>query len=280
MPAGKIKRWNTRYRLNKHTFLKIIRTRFLISLALMLLSAGYSLGQHPVLLNMIHYDEDRFHFGFVLGVNQANVALRPIGDLTTHNFDSTYIPDILPLPDSAHVLTVQSSPSFGFVVSIIGDVRIGHYMNLRFIPTLAFGDRTLQYTLLTYRKGVATPMSFSKPVPSTYVSFPLEMKFKSKRYNNFRAYVMTGAQYTLDLASQAKKREQKNADQKIVKFMANDVYAELGVGFDFYNEYFKFAVELKMMYGLMDVLKREHNLYTDSIESLKSKIFQLSFTFE
>jgi hypothetical protein len=87
-------------------------------------------------------------------------------------------------------------------------------------------------------------------------------------------------QYTLDLASQAKKREQKNADQKIVKFNGSDIYAETGVGFEFYNEWFKFGVELKMMYGLTDVLKRERNIYTDGIQSLKSKIFQLSFTFE
>ena len=35
-----------------------------------------------------------------------------------------------------------------------------------------------------------------------------------------------------------------------------------------------------MMYGLTDVLKRENNLYTNSIEKVNSKIFQVSFTFE
>jgi hypothetical protein len=112
------------------------------------------------------------------------------------------------------------------------------------------------------------------------VNFPLELKFKSTRYNNFRAYLLTGAQYTLDLASQAKKREQKANGEKIVKFNPNDFYVEAGVGFDFYNEWFKFGIELKMMYGLMDVLKRENNIYTNGIASLKSKIFQISFSFE
>jgi len=58
------------------------------------------------------------------------------------------------------------------------------------------------------------------------------------------------------------------------------MYVEAGVGFDFYNEWFKLALELKMMYGLFDQLKRENNIYTNSIESLKSKIFQFSVTFE
>jgi outer membrane protein W len=108
----------------------------------------------------------------------------------------------------------------------------------------------------------------------------LEVKYKSVRYNNFRPYLLAGVQYSLDLASQAKKREQKNRNEKIVKFSQNDIYAEAGVGFDFYNEWFKFGLELKMMYGFMDVLKRENNIYTESVARINSKIFQVSFTFE
>jgi outer membrane protein W len=120
----------------------------------------------------------------------------------------------------------------------------------------------------------------TKKIPSTYINFPLEIKYKSVRYNNFRPYLLAGVQYSLDLASQAKKREQKNRAEKVVKFNQNDVYVEAGVGFDFYNEWFKFGLEIKMLYGLMDVLKRENNIYTESIDKVSSKIFQVSFTFE
>jgi hypothetical protein len=242
--------------------------------------AGKAYGQKEWILNMPFYDQDKFHFGFVLGTNLTYATIRPISDLSTHNFDSLYIPDILPLPDSAKVLSITSSPSPGFVISIVSNMRLGDNFDLRFIPSLSFGDRNLVYSITTYRKEKTTQALITKRVPSTYVTFPLELKFKSDRYNNFRAYLMGGAQYTLDLASQAKKREQHNADQKIVKFNQNDVYLEAGVGFDFYNEWFKLALELKMMYGLFDQLKRENNLYTNSIQSLKSKIFQFSVTFE
>ena len=122
--------------------------------------------------------------------------------------------------------------------------------------------------------------SIIKKIPSTYINFPLEIKYKARRYNNFRPYLLTGVQYSLDLASNAKKREQKNRSEKIIKFNQNDVYLEAGVGFDFYNEWFKMGIELKMMYGLFDILKRENNIYTESLERVNSKIFQLSFTFE
>ena len=229
---------------------------------------------------MPRYDQDLFHFGFVLGVNQSLLTLRPISDLASRKFDSTYLPDILPLPDSARILSISSSSTPGFVISIVSNMRLGSHFDLRFIPSLSFGDRSLLYTIEVFRKGRDSIVSATKKVPSTYVNFPLELKFKSTRYNNFRAYMLTGAQYTIDLASQAKKREQKSNGEKIVKFNANDFYVEAGVGFDFYNEWFKFGIELKMMYGLLDVLKRENNVYTNGIASLKSRVFQVSFTFE
>ncbi len=239
-----------------------------------------------VVLNMPNYDQESlFHFGFVLGVNQSLITVKPISDLRTHVFDSIFIPDILPLPDSAKVLSITSSPVPGFVISIVGNMQIGKHLELQFVPSLSFGDRTINYDFETYqfRPGEKNPVqrvSRTKKVPSTYINFPIEIKYKSVRYNNFRPYLLTGVQYSLDLASQAKKREQKNKNEKIVKFNQNDIYVEAGVGFDFYNEWFKFGLELKMMYGLMDVLKHENNIYTESVDKVNSKIFQLSLTFE
>jgi hypothetical protein len=244
------------------------------------------MAQRAVVLNMPDYDlESKFHFGFILGVNVSHASIRPIADLRTRIYDSTYIPDILPMPDSAKVLGITSSPVPGFVVSIVANMQMGKHFELQFVPSLSFGDRTLNYDIETYqfRPGNPEPVqqvNIIKKVPSTYINFPIEIKYKAVRYNNFRPYLLTGLQYSLDLASNAKKREQKNRNEKIVKFNQNDLYAEAGVGFDFYNEWFKMGVELKMMYGLTDILKRENNIYTASLENVNSKIFQLSFTFE
>ena len=53
-----------------------------------------------------------------------------------------------------------------------------------------------------------------------------------------------------------------------------------GIGFDFYCTYFKFSTELKMSFGFVNLLKEEDNMYATSVTSLKSKILQISFTFE
>ena len=272
--------------INYNASLKAARSviAFLVFLAIVIPFSVKS--QRRVVLNMPNYDQSLFHFGFVLGVNQCFASIRPIDNLPAHVFTSEFIPenDILPKPDSVIVQSISSSPIPGFVIGILANMRMGDHFDLRFIPSLAFGDRTINYDIITYTPipggTLIDTLSIPKKIPSTYIIFPIEIRYKAVRYNNFRPYLMVGAQYSLDLASNAKKREEKNANEKIVKLNPSDFFLEGGVGFDFYNEWFKFGVELKMMYGFNDILKREHNFYTDSIERLSSKIFQLSLTFE
>ena len=181
------------------------------------------------------------------------------------------VPDFISL-DS--VFVVQSTPQWGFNIGIVSNLRLGEYSDLRFIPTLSFGERILNYTLEDSNKVV---LNATRKIESTFLDFPLLVKFKSKRLNNVRAYVIAGVQYSVDLASQAKKKDKKNS---LVKIKENDFLYEVGVGFDFYLYYFKFATELKMSYGVGDLLKRDGTVYTKSIDKLNSKIFQLSFLFE
>lgn len=55
---------------------------------------------------------------------------------------------------------------------------------------------------------------------------------------------------------------------------------EIGFGTDFYLEYFKFGIEIKMSYGIRDILDRDNTPLTDPIDKLSTKMFLLSLTFE
>jgi len=149
---------------------------------------------------------------------------------------------------------------------------------LRFIPSLSFGERLLFYNIITYKNDVKESVEMRKGITSTLVEFPLELKYKSRRLNNVAAYVLGGVKYSIDLASQ--KKAQQNSSDITVKLNRHDISLELGVGFDFYTTYFKFGTELKMGYGLNNLIIRESNIYTNSIDQLRSKVFLLSFTFE
>lgn len=237
-----------------------MKTKILILFILLwIISLGTVNAQKVRIPNNPNYDLKRYHFGFMLGLNQMNFVIKPIENLKL--FDTLY--------------GIESTPELGFNIGIVADLRLSEYLNLRFIPSLAFGERTLNYFIKFNNQVVA---NVAKKVESTYIEFPLEFKLRSQRMTNTRAYVLGGAKYCIDLASQEKKKDDNDVYQ--IKLQKNDLQVQLGVGFDFYLVYFKLGTELKMCYGLNDLLIRESNIYTDGIQSLKTKMFQFSITFE
>ena len=209
--------------------------------------------------NLDNFDNKIIHFGFVLGVNSADFAL------------DNYLNDSL--------LILESQKQSGFNLGIISDLHLGPYFNLRFIPTLSFMQRDLEYTYKFYDN--PRNEKIIKPVESTFVEFPLNLKYRSVRDKNFATYLMFGGKYCYDLASQNKTDNNgARLDDIVIKLNRHNYLWEAGVGFDFFLEYFKFSPELKMSYGLNNVLIDDGTFFSTPLESLKSKIFTLSFTFE
>jgi hypothetical protein len=209
--------------------------------------------------NLPKFDKRRYHFGFLIGVNQMNFALKTVDNY--ESFDS--------------LRYIKTLPQLGFNIGIVGSLRITDRLNFRFVPTLAFGDRGVQYEFVT-KDG--SRLIQTKRVESTFMDFPVYLKYKSRRLTNAQAFVLGGAKYSVDLASQAKKRNK--GDDIPVKLRKSDYILEVGFGFDFFLPYFKMGTELKMSYGLRDLLYREDNIYNNSINRLNTKIFQFSLTFE
>ncbi len=238
-------------------------------LALLLLisvTSGVSAQRHAFgVPNLTHYDNKIYHFGFSLGVGTYNYIISTNPDLT--HLDGC---------DSLRVVNPRAGKSFGF--GIVSDVRMGKYFDLRFIPSFSFPDCQLQYFCKTdvpnssYANGNANGIVF--------LDLPLLVKFKSTRMmNNVRAYVLAGAQYSFNLVYSKAKDIANNSANDVLLVSAHDVMAQVGVGFDFYCTYFKLATELKFSLGLMNQLQQE-GLYLGSLNSLRSKGFQISITFE
>jgi hypothetical protein len=233
-------------------------------------------GQRRKVFNLPKYDIAEYHFGFMVGLNRMDFTVKPAADLHTRIYSSEATPDLN--VDSSMLLSVNSTPTLGFMVGIVGDKRLGRYFNLRFTPTLSFGERYLNYNVLGYDSEGESIIEIQKNIPSAFLDFPIFIKYKSKRLNNMRAYVIAGGQYSLDLASNAKRRDETAIE--VVKLKKHDVYAVMGLGFDFYNNWFKFGLELRVNFGIFDILQREETIYTQGIEKLNSKLIQLAMTFE
>ena len=260
---------------------------------------------------LANYENEPYHFGFLLAYNQMMYTIQAVEEYqnmslpTTPNpwpqgpFDASRIPYL-------YVYNIETRQTPGFTVGIIGSKRLGRYFDLRFIPSLSFSDRQLDYTIATQDvNGVVTvlPKPENKPIFTTFVEFPLNIKYRSKRYNNIGAYLMAGINPKLDLASQKKNTIttflydangniilDPNGEPVTTTLINNlvtkrfDCAAEIGVGFDIYNQWFKMGVEIKMSYGFLDIVKRSMGgntlIYTAPIDQLRNKMFQFSLIFE
>jgi len=255
----------------------VLRKVFIVFTVLaFLIPVAASYGQSRKVMNLPKYDYAQYHFGFTIGLNQMLFTIKPAADLNTRVYTNLQTPELF--IDSSMLLAVNSTPTFGFSIGINSDLRLGRHFNLRFVPDLSFGERYINYYILGFTGDSTTLIDVKKNVGSVFIDFPFYIKYKSKRHNNMLAYIIAGGQYSLDIASNA--RKQDIGGQTVVKLKKNDFYALVGVGFDFYNPWFKLGVELRMAYGLFDMLKRDNTIYTQGIEKLDSKIFQLCFTFE
>lgn len=235
----------------------------LLALASILIFPAISFAQFPTkykekkMLNLRKYDRRMFHFGFVLGTNYTDLSVKNVENLA--GLDSVYV--------------VEPTGAVGFNLGIVSDMRLGEHFNLRFIPGISFVGRGMNYTLIE-RDTVTT--TYEKTVTSVFLEIPLYFKFRSRRINNWRVYIMGGGKFLYDMAS----KEEVESDEIILKLKREDYTWDLGVGVDFYLEYFKMSVEARMAFGLNNLLVEDQTVFTNSIESLKSKTFLFSIYFE
>ena len=234
----------------------------LILLAVLLSTSGSYAQKRQTkqkLKNLEKYDHQRIHFGFLLGVNNANFIVKPNPDIK--DLDSVYV--------------VEAKGESGFTLGIVSNLMLGRYFDLRFIPSLSFSRRKLEYTLVSENR---PPITRVKTIESTFLEFPLQVKFKSVRLTNGRAFVVGGFRYSIDLASQ---KDVEKEDEEIVKLKRSDYAYEIGFGIDIYLRYFKLSPVIMLSLGMNNMLvKEEGNLFSESIDRLYSKIFQFGLTFQ
>lgn len=244
--------------------------------------------------NLIMYDTEPYHFGFILAINQMSYSFDFVKDYQFIPHPSFEYPDHMDphfTPEATYyMLSIEPIYQPGFTVGVVGNLRLGKYFDLRLIPSLSFGTRTIKYYM--YREADFLPEELKlieeqKSIFSTFIEFPLHVKYKSKRLNNVAAYVIAGGNFKIDLASQKKwdidiqsPQGQQMTVTNNIRVKKIDVAAEIGAGFDFYTSYFKFGIEAKMSFGLLNVLDSQNLIYDSSIENLQNRTFQISLTFE
>ncbi|MEA2041488.1 MAG: porin family protein [Bacteroidota bacterium] len=225
--------------------------------------SGYS--QADVLQNLKGYDRQRLHFGFSVGLNTGNFSIR-----NSDNFFSTSEID--------EIYAIETIQSVGFQLGPISNLRLGEYFDLRLLVLLTFSQRDLEYYTLKDTTNTSLVYDYYKmKLSSTFIEFPLQLKYKAARMKNVRPYVIVGVNPKIDLSARKKIPE---IEMPKIRLQQKDLYYEFGAGFDFYTPYFKFSTELKYSAGLLNMMVDDETQYTNSVDYLKSNMVMLSFHFE
>ena len=219
--------------------------------------------QKPKVKNFPNYDDRPIHFGFTIGLNTMDYSVRPT-KFNERPTNDSLIADVL-------------SPQPGFHVQMVSSFKITEYLTFRCLPGLSFGQRELNFMNFTGDPD----KDHSMILESAYIEVPCLLKYRSKRVNNYGAYLIGGVNFRYDIAANKEYPENAEVYLQVKPF---DIAYEAGMGVDFYLPFFKFAIELKMSAGIFDILRHEaysdFPKYTDSIEKLNSSIFMVSFHFE
>jgi hypothetical protein len=208
--------------------------------------------------NQPYVDQRWYHFGFSVGLHSQDLLINNTGYRGENG--EVWFCEI---------------PSYaaGFSVSLISDMYLNPYMNLRFTPTMHFGDKNF-----TFREE-ASGAIFKAPIRSNYLTLPLTVKFGSLRINNYRPFLLGGVYGAWDVGRQK--------DQATL-MKALDYGLEFGFGCDFYLPIIKVCPEIKFCFGLAnwieqnrsDLRNKELMKYTQAISGGTSRMVVISISFE
>lgn len=216
--------------------------------------------------NLPGYDDKWFHPGFYIAPHASRFVIEQ---------SPAYIAN----QGTSRGLTANSVMSPGFSVGFVGDARLGDYFNLRFAPGVSFVTRQIEFKPNGYSPDPANPDDpkeiVTQEVGGTMVDFPLLLKFKSDRRRNTRVYLVGGLKPSVSVGSR-----RKDPEKNQLTAASSDLAVEYGVGLDLFYPFFKFAPELRFSHGLTNLYEPANNVYSRSLQSMRSNSVTLYLTFE
>ena len=206
--------------------------------------------------NFLEFQQKPYYFGITLGFNTSRFRVFHSNDFILH--------------DSISIAQAVAGP--GFNLGIVSNLKVGQYFDFRFLPTLSFAERNIQYS-----PTVTDQRFYNSKLESVFLELPFHIRYKSAPFRDKRVFAIAGVKYSFDVASDSKARQ----SDEFVKITPSDYAFEIGAGIQFFFPYFIFSPEFKVSQGLGNALIFNGDLDESSvIEKIISRTFTLSLHFE
>jgi len=220
-------------------------------------------------------DERDIHFGFTFQVLSSEYKILKRPDWRDPYYDMVTNPT-QPHEVYRGLSRITSQEKTGYGLGFVVNKRVSNHTDLRLTPTLVFSDRIINYVY------VGADNNKQQVVESTLIDVPLGFKVKSDRRKNFRAYMIGGLKYSMDITS-AKKTSNagKSPIEMVLQNKKNFLSYEAGLGMDLYFEYFKMSPEIKYSSSFNSILDRDvNNPYSYPLNKLMLRHVTFSLFFE
>ena len=254
------------------------RVKKFFYILIFLLGALTSSAQRLLLKNLTTFDDKLIHFGFTLGVNTTDFGFSYYNVVNDNPqfMQSKNSMDVLYQEKDTMIRADISTLTPGFTVGIVTNLRLSESFDLRFLPGMSFGERKLSYNIPVVDVNDPGQRGYYS-IKSTFLDFPLLLKYKSRKMNNQRPYIIAGGAYRIDIS--------KSGQEDLVRLKPLSSYLEAGVGWDSYLQFFRLSTELKFSFGLNNILddgpkNTQPQVYSNAFSKLTSNVFTLSFHFE
>ncbi|MDD3723308.1 MAG: porin family protein [Lutibacter sp.] len=204
-----------------------------------------------------NWDKQRVFWGYFLGLNKKDYKI-------SYNGQN---------PNAF----IVSTPSIGFEVGLIGDLRLHKNISLRLEPGLSSNTKELAFTHIS-----GGTKDSIREVNSTYFRIPLLLKFNANRLDNMRPYVIGGVSYDYNFSS-----NQDNPDDNFdgeFRTKKNNFSYEIGIGVDLYLPYFIFSPSIRGVFAINDELVRDNasngsSQWTDPVDYFGTRGVFIKFAF-
>lgn len=228
-------------------------------------------------------DDKLISYGFFLAGHTSSYQIR---------YSDAYFTPTATSGDQVYSIYPKYTP--GFALGFTGILRFHDQVNLMLTPTISFHEYRVDVNYIN-------PAPTSSPLPgnnsgntntdpsnnlgyrteelvneATMVSLPLLFKYRSQRFNNTRMYFLGGGSYQFRTKSQ----EEANLDPIVTT--GRDFTLEMGMGFEVYFRFFKFAPEIRFSHGLNNLYVPEKTdpLYGDVISAIRRKNITIYLNFQ
>jgi hypothetical protein len=229
--------------------------------------------------NLESFDNQKFSWGFYLGVN---------------NFDYKLVLDPkYGMDGQKSLVTPKSSYSFG--AELIGKMRLNANFDLRLEPGLQFVERELFFDTQSndvYSGGTTSNPPFDpidlqdkdllRTVKATYLDVPLMLEFHGDRWYNSRPYFALGVNWMMNLQSNSDSSDDNL--QGLFRSTSNNFGWSAELGIQLYFSRFKLTPAIRGTFMINDEIIPDNlttpPYWTSAISSMKTRALMFVLKFE